>query len=87
MSLFTKYELTTLASHGIITVSFTKVNGENRNMRCTLMPEHIVDNRVLLQEGEVPKAPRPDNPDVLAVWDVDAQGWRSFRIDSVHRVD
>ena len=87
MGLFSKYELTAMASHGVITVSFTKVNGENRNMRCTLMPEHIQDNRVLLQEGETPKPKRPDNPDVIAVWDVDAGGWRSFRIDSVHRVD
>jgi hypothetical protein len=24
-----------------------------------------------------------DNPDVLAVWDIDNGGWRSFRINSI----
>jgi len=29
------------------------------------------------------EAAMKDNPDVLAVWDIEVNGWRSFRIDSV----
>jgi hypothetical protein len=33
-----------------------------------------------LEEAVQKKTP---NPDVLAVWDVEASGWRSFRWDSI----
>lgn len=77
---FTKTELAYAARTGVITVYFTKKDGTARTMRCTLLPEYIEDNRQLLQED---KPARAENPDVLAVWDVEANGWRSFRIDSV----
>jgi len=63
---------------GVTLVSFKKVNGERRDMRCTL-------NEAMLppkpeQDPDAPlKMPRPPNPDVQSVWDVDAKGWRSFR--------
>lgn len=62
-------------------VAFTKVNGDTRVMRCTL------------QEWALPKATKEDpmsqkkirelNYEVLSVWDLDANGWRSFRIRNV----
>ena len=61
-------------------VIFTKVNGEERNMVCTL------------KEGGIPKASkdpitqkkvRDISEEVLAVWDVKAEGWRSFRVANV----
>jgi len=65
----------------IATVKFTKVNGEERVMRCTL------------QESIIPKATKKDpmsmkkirelNHEVLSVWDVKAKGWRSFRVRNV----
>ena len=55
--------------------------GEERDMMCTL------------QEGVVPAATKEDplsqkkvravNEEVIPVWDVNANGWRSFRVDSV----
>jgi predicted DNA-binding transcriptional regulator YafY len=30
--------------------------------------------------------PRKENPDTLAVWDMERNGWRSFRTDSVQAV-
>lgn len=68
------------AKNGIITVRFTKVNGEERTMRATLLAEHLPDH-VDIEE----RATR-DTSNVLAVWDVEAKGWRSFRIDSVKEV-
>lgn len=62
-------------------VIFKKTNGEERDMMCTL------------QEGIVPPATKEDplsqkkvrsiSEEVIPVWDVKAQGWRSFRVDSV----
>ena len=63
---------------GVTTVSFIKVNGERRDMRCSLN-EDILPPR----EDENVKQTRKENPDVQSVWDVDAKGWRSFRWENV----
>lgn len=67
---------------GTCKVVFTKQStGETREMICTL------------QESIVPPATKSDplsqtkvrtlNKEVIAAWDIENQGWRSFRIDSV----
>lgn len=60
---------------GVTVVSFTKVNGDRRDMHCTLneglLPERVDTTDV--------KPVRKVNPDVQSVWDVKAKGWRSFR--------
>ena len=69
----------------VIKVSFTKVNGEKRVMRCTLMQKHLppnTDRNYLLEEHK-----KPENLKTIAVWDMDQGGWRSFRIDSVEYVE
>jgi hypothetical protein len=62
-------------------IRFTKVNGEKRIMHCTLLPEHLPasTDRTALEEAHT----RPENQDVIAVWDLQASAWRSFRVDSV----
>lgn len=56
-------------------VSFTKKDGSARVMVCTL------------EESSLPPiagtSTRAFNPDVVSVFDLEAQGWRSFRLDSV----
>ena len=64
---------------GVCTVTFTKVNGEERVMQCTLS-ESLLPAQTDVEEQIQKKKP---NPDVLAVWDTVAEGWRSFRWDSV----
>jgi len=59
----------------IMNVVFTKVNGEERKMTCTLS-EHILPETT----GE---SKRKENLEVLSVWDIDNDGWRSFRLDSI----
>jgi hypothetical protein len=62
---------------GTCRVVFTKVNGDERDMTCT---------RVL---DKIPMEDRPKgddsllNEETLRVFDVKAQGWRSFRVNSV----
>lgn len=63
-------------------VAFTKTNGENREMLCTLRPDLIPEQPIT--EAKVDKAPRKENPEVQAVWDLEKQAWRSFRFDSVN---
>ena len=62
-------------------VTFTKVNGEKRVMTCTLDASIIP---VATKEDPLSqKKVRSVSDEVLPVWDVNAKGWRSFRIDSV----
>lgn len=67
----------------VLSVTFTKKNGDERNMICTLMADKIP--AVEVKEG-VEKKERAENRDVMAVYDTDADGWRSFRLDSVKNI-
>ena len=65
-----------LQAHKCI-VKFTKVNGEVREMPCTLR-EDIVPK----YEHKTERSKEP-NEKVLSVWCTDVNAWRSFRVDSV----
>jgi WYL_2, Sm-like SH3 beta-barrel fold len=65
----------------VVEVHFIKVNGEERKMRCTLMAEHLPQNTDMKHLDE--QHARAENKDVVAVWDIEKGGWRSFRVDSV----
>lgn len=68
----------------VIEVHFVKTNGDNRVMRCTLMPRLLPESyRQSLDEQTEERNFHQTNPNVIACWDVQAAGWRSFRIDSV----
>ena len=60
----------------VLSVEFTKVNGDKRKMDCTLDPAVLP-----LQEGS--KTTRPISASSLAVFDTNQQAWRSFRWDSI----
>jgi hypothetical protein len=68
---------------GEVLVFFEKADGTLRNMLCTLK-EELLPEQVDLEETIQKKAP---NPDVLAVWDTENQGWRSFRWDRLKKVN
>jgi len=63
----------------VIYVEFTKKNGDVRKMNCT-------NNLDLIPESEHPSedSARVFTEEVVRVYDVDAEGWRSFRVDSVN---
>lgn len=63
------------------TITFTKKDGTERVMNCTLRADMLP--AVEIKED---KAPRKQNDSVLSVYDLDAQGWRSFTINAVKRV-
>ena len=68
-------------ANGVVTVVFEKQDGTERVMKATLNEDYVplLDTTAVKQK----KAP---NPDVLAVWDTEANGWRSFRFDSIKSI-
>lgn len=83
MTIFTRDGLIDLLRHNVVSVTFTKVNGEERVMVCTLqanlIPNAPTQNGELIVEGK-------SASNNIAVWDINAQGWRSFRIANVKNV-
>lgn len=83
--MYDKYELKEVIQNNVVTVTFEKVDGTERTMKCTLIPEYLpntVDNnKQLLTENA-----RKENPSNLSVWDVETNSWRSFRYESVKSV-
>ena len=59
-------------------ITFTKVNGEERVMDCTLQ-EHMLP--------ETNESNRKQNEEVLPVFDINKGEWRSFRLDSVTNIE
>ena len=59
-------------------VTFTKKNGDTREMLCTLEMRNIPDYMRPVSESAV-----KDNPEVIRVFDMEKYEWRSFRVDSV----
>lgn len=67
-----------LLKKNIAEVVFTKVDGTARTMRCTLM-EKFLPAQKDLEEHTTRK-------NAIAVWDLEKEAWRSFRIDSVNTI-
>ena len=65
---------------GAVHITFTKKDGTERVMKCTLDDQLIPQPELPLEEN---KKEKKINPDVQAVWDIEKEGWRSFRWDSV----
>jgi hypothetical protein len=79
-----KQQILDALHEGVLLVSFTKVNGERRDMQCTLNENLLPPKPTLNEQFEaMGRPPRKENPDVQSVWDVDAKGWRSFRWENV----
>jgi len=80
-----KYDYNTLVDllqKSVVNVTFEKIDGSERKMRCTLIPTY-------LPEEYRSKAPMltETTPTTISVWDVDMSGWRSFRLDNIRNVD
>jgi hypothetical protein len=82
--MLSKVELKEHLSKHIAEITFNKVDGSVRKMNCTLMTDYLPH---VISEEQVAHVPRVQTDEVLAVWDLDKQGWRSFRIDSITNVN
>jgi hypothetical protein len=82
--MWNKYELKETLRNGVYTVVFEKVDGTERRMECTLDPT-FMPAQLLTEQQETAKI-RNENDDVLAVWDTQAKGWRSFHVSKIKEV-
>jgi hypothetical protein len=79
----TKEQIIEALKHSVCEVTFTKVNGEVRTMPCTLK-----EDVVPVYERKTPVKEASTKESVtLSVWCVDKAAWRSFRVDSVTKVE
>lgn len=80
-----KYALKEQLKNGVVTVVFEKKDGTERTMRATLSDMYVP--QVLSEyDGQEAKPAKQLNDNVQAVWDIDSEGWRSFRLDSVKQL-
>jgi hypothetical protein len=77
----TRQEIVAILKQGVHSITFTKVDGTERTMPCTLDPAILPP--VDLIENEEKKVPRKLNSDTLRVFVTDINEWRSFRIDNL----
>lgn len=76
-----------------ITVTFTKADGTDREMLCTLDPDKLpavvptgpVDG-IVSESKRTRKDPKDPDPAVIKVYDLEAKSWRSFRMDRLKKI-
>ena len=70
-----------LLTENIVTITFEKVNGEERIMKCTLIDDIVPGpvNPSQMKEELTATEKKPHQ----AVWSIDDGGWRSFRWDNM----
>lgn len=65
-------------------VTFTKVDGSERVMKCTLEADKLP--KVELKEGTKPRK-ETTSTKALRVFDLEKQEWRSFTIKNIKRIE
>ena len=76
---YTYQGVKSILQSNIAKVSFTKVNGDERTMTCTLLPGYIPVSDLTTT--------RTVNTNALSVIDVNKNDWRAFRIDSINTLE
>ena len=64
-----------------VQIRFIKKNGEERVIKCTLQ-----EGKFPLYEKKTDREKTP-NKDILSVWDLEKEEWRSFKLDSIKNVE
>lgn len=72
-------QFTTMLSEGAVTVTFDKLNGDERVMLCT------TSMSLIPEQNHPTKA--STNTKSITVWDLNKQSWRSFKYDLVKKIE
>ena len=64
----------------VATVTFLKLDGDERIMTCT-------KDLKVIPEASHPKTDKKAKEGNVNVWDLNAKGWRSFKYDRVKKVE
>jgi len=78
-------EIKALLNEGEVTITFEKVDGTLRTMRCTTRGDLIPFDEGATVEVTVPKVSKPSS--AIRAFDLDKSGWRSFRVENLRIVD
>jgi len=81
----TKPDLKLLLEQNVLVIDFTKLSGDKRVMTCTLRED--MKPAATKTDTMSQKKVREISDAVVNVWDVNAQGWRSFRYDRLNSVE
>lgn len=77
----TKEKLKNLLKSTVLTVNFKKKDDTLRKMVCTLNEEYLPE--IDSKNENTSKRTKTESAEAIAVWDLEKQSWRSFRIDSI----
>ena len=75
----TKEDLNKQLRESTLVVTFNKLDGDERVMTCT-------KDYKLIPESHRPKTDKEPPEGNVTVWDINANGWRSFKYDRVTKV-
>jgi len=81
----TKEQLLELLKKEVVEVTFTKLNGDERKMPCTLIESFLPPAKK--DDPLTQKKVREISDKVVAVWALESKGFRSFRYDRVSKVE
>jgi hypothetical protein len=77
---YTKESIRSLLKNDVLEVVFIKTDGSVREMKCTLQEKFVE-----AYDKKTDKV-KPESDNVISVWDLDNNGWRSFKLDSIQTV-
>ena len=72
-----KQTLKDLLKRKVLKVSFKKKDGSERIMKCTLLADMVP-----IYEKKTERT-KPENENTLAVWDLEKDAFRSFKLESI----
>jgi hypothetical protein len=84
----TREQIVEALKANVCKVTFTKLNGEVREMPCTLREDLVpkYERKTPVVESEETIKVKETSP-TLSVWCTDKGAWRSFRVDSVTNLE
>ena len=81
----TKIDLKNQLEQNVMVVDFNKISGDKRVMTCTLRED--MKPAATKVDPMSTKKIREMSDAIVSVWDVKAEGWRSFRYDRINSVN
>ena len=66
----------------VVEILFHKMDGSLRLLKGTLIPKYLPEAYTKVDDLKKPTVER-ENPNLVVLWDVDNNGWRSFHVDQV----
>ncbi len=85
----TRDECVKMLRDHICVVTFTKRDGTERVMRCTLKSDHLPENSSTESSQEVltqHKPVRKISTNMVSVWDMDKNAWRGFLLETIKNI-